>query len=162
MTLGNIAPLPLVRRTMRSGSAATWLLLCVGAWPVAGIAGYVLAGAIASSAPFENSEPSSFGQHRLTMTLWVAAWAPIAGAIIIGLAGGVRRWRLTAWVLAGSAAGAAVEFTLLAWGEARYGDQGADPDLLGATRFLSWFVVASTVTVVARSVAPSRGASALA
>ncbi len=137
-----------------------WAFLCAGASLLAAFVAYWFAALGAGVLPIGGSD-ADFEIHRWTLSIFVALWGPLAAASVLGLTrvffgavvAGPLRGSL-AWVLAGTAIAAGLEFTLLGWGSARFGQQGADPDLIGATAFLAIAVIAVAIGVFTQIVAP--------
>lgn len=146
---------------VRSGGVgvAAWGLLCVASWFASGLVAYGIGLAVGSALPAGGAD-ADFAPHRWTMTTLVATWGLLAPASVIAVTsvmfGLPRRAlrRALPWAVLAAAIAAALEFLLLGWGFARYGVQGADPDLLGPAAFLGMGLVAVGTSVVALVVAP--------
>jgi len=140
-----------------AGRTVIWTLLGAGSWLLAAIVAYAIATAATDVVRIEGAD---FEAHRWRLSIFVALWGLLAGAsllgitsVIFGVAPGALR-RAIPWLIVGSAIAALLEFALLGWGAARFGDQGADPDLIGYTAYLAAAVAAVAVGAFAQSLAP--------
>lgn len=155
----NAPPATRVTGPMERGLSLLWAFVCIGVTMVAAAAAYWIAGVLAPALP-PNGPDAEFEVHRWTLTLFVALWGLLAAASVIGVtqflfgvADGALR-RAAPWLAAGCGIAAALEFTLLGWGSARFGRQGADPELIGATAFLAMVLVVVSIGVCAQIVTP--------
>jgi len=134
-----------------------WALLCAVGWLVAGIVGYGIGQSIATAIPLFGGDVE-FERHRWALAAWVAAWALLAAAAVLGISRvmfGLRPKTIRhalPWVVAGAAIPAWLELALLGWGFENFGPQGADPDHLGSIAYLAMaFVIVPTVVAAHRA-----------
>lgn len=139
------ADVPMHRNSSADGWR--WLVFALVAWLLAAPALVFLAQLVGDD-------------HRLELTILQPMWG-VAGAAALLLAGRVTfgRWLSVGlfaigWLAGGLLIASLIEFTLIGWGSVRFGQQGADPELLGVTRWLALLVVAATVTGFATVIAP--------
>ena len=155
----NAPPTTRVIGPMERGLSLLWAFVCVGLTMIAAALAYWIVGALVPALPL-NGPDAEFEVHRWTLTLFVALWGLLATASVIGatrflfgVADGALP-RAAPWLAAGCGIAAGLEFTLLGWGAARFGSQGADPDLIGATAILAMVLVLVSIGVCAQIVTP--------
>lgn len=149
---------PAMERTRHAGiwlivMSGVWLLVAAPALWIGGVVADVVAGADPTGSPID--------QHRLRLAFAMLAWGPLSAAAMLWLTqwilGRVQRQGLRAAILLttiASCVAAALELALVGWGAARFGEQGADPELLGWTVLLPPAVIGTALSALASTTAP--------
>lgn len=137
-----------------------------GVWLIVAPLALWIGGLAADALPTAGLAVGTIEQHRLKLTFAMLAWGPLSAAVMLwfthAVLGRVRRQGLiVAIVLTALASGAAaiMELALVGWGAARFGEQGADPDLLGWTVLLPPAVLGAALAALVATIAPREAVS---